>query len=108
MPSLTYQQFSNWLTSYGSAWEAKDVDDFTALFSADARYYKQPFGEPRRGRVEIANGFLKGVSSQRGIHFVADVQHIAGHRGTGTLEVLFRTGGHRCLGAGGWHPGGAI
>ena len=89
MSNLTYPQFNDWLTSYGSAWEAKDTDDFAALFSHQARYYWTPFDEPRRGRAEIATAFLKATSAQRGIHFVFDILHIDGHRGAAHWKCSF-------------------
>ena len=89
MPNITTKQFDHWLTSYGSAWEAKHADDFAAMFSAEARYYWTPFGEPRRGRAEIATAFAEGMATQRGIHFVFEILCINGNSGIAHWKCSF-------------------
>ncbi len=66
---MNHQAFDQWLKTYGAAWEAKDADAFTALFSDDVQYYWTPFEEPKRGRGGVAAAFNGAVANQRDIHF---------------------------------------
>lgn len=62
-----------WLEAYGKAWEEKDADSFTGLFSPDVLYYWTPFEEPKRGRDGLAQAFHAAVSRQRDIHFTSKI-----------------------------------
>ena len=66
---MDHHKFDDWLTRYGAAWEAKDADAFTALFSDDVHYYWTPFEEPKTGRDGVAAAFSNAVANQQDIHF---------------------------------------
>jgi ketosteroid isomerase-like protein len=60
--------FDRWLTAYGAAWEAKDTEAFTGLFTEDVRYHWTPF-QPIVGRAALAVAFEGAVSRQKEIAF---------------------------------------
>ena len=66
---MTAATMSNWIAALGKAWEARDAETFSALFTDEADYYWTPFEAPKRGRREIAGAFTDAVSTQRGIRF---------------------------------------
>ena len=43
---IGYAEAGTWLEGYGSAWETFDGDAWVALFTDDAEYHGDPFGEP--------------------------------------------------------------
>lgn len=70
---MTHESFDRWLSAYGAAWEAKDVETFVANFTDDARYYWTPFGAPKEGREGIAEAFSGAVANQRDIRFTYEI-----------------------------------
>jgi hypothetical protein len=71
--TLSEQQFTTWLCAYGKAWEARDANAFSSLFSEAALYYWTPFEEPKKGRDGVAAAFSAAVGKQRDIQFGARV-----------------------------------
>ena len=65
--------FERWLMRYGEAWEGKNVQAFSSLFSKDADYYWTPFEKPKCGPDEIGRAFQAAVESQTEISFAARV-----------------------------------
>ena len=49
----------SWLDAYARAWETYDPEAIGALFSEDAVYHYDPFGEPLRGRDAIVASWLE-------------------------------------------------
>lgn len=66
---MTRSEFDLWLAAYGRAWEQKDTDAFTRLFTSDIEYFWTPFSEPKRGRDGVAKAFEEAVSNQEDISF---------------------------------------
>jgi hypothetical protein len=50
---------TNWMSAYRQAWESNSPADIAALFTEDARYFKDPFTEPVIGRVAITKMWLQ-------------------------------------------------
>ena len=50
-----------WVNAYRKAWESNDPDDIRALFTEDAEYRTEPWGEPWRGHDEIIAGWLEAA-----------------------------------------------
>jgi hypothetical protein len=46
---MTSTDLTNWLKTYGQAWETRNPDAAAALFTEDAAYYETPFGSPLDG-----------------------------------------------------------
>ncbi len=78
MDKTTFQQ---WLDAYGRAWETRDPEAVTALFTPDALYRWTPFGEPKRGREGIARAWKEATSRQGQIQFRYEILTVTGNRG---------------------------
>jgi ketosteroid isomerase-like protein len=50
---------NEWMSGYRTAWESNDPADIARLFTADALYYNEPFGEPSRGREAIIQSWIE-------------------------------------------------
>lgn len=61
--------FDTWVDRYGRAWEKRDAQSFSDLFTTDARYYWTPFEEPKLGREGIARAFEAATDNQQDIRF---------------------------------------
>jgi hypothetical protein len=55
---MTHADVQDWLDRYVRAWETYDRTDIEALFSEDATYRYQPWGEPVSGRAAITDDWL--------------------------------------------------
>lgn len=52
------QRLSGWIDGYVRAWNSNDPADIGALFTEDARYHPEPFGQPWHGRQRIVREWL--------------------------------------------------
>jgi len=67
---MTYEDLHTWLDAYGRAWETRDAHAIGELFTEDARYQENPFGQPLRGRAAIREYWTKAVvQTQEQIRF---------------------------------------
>jgi nuclear transport factor 2 (NTF2) superfamily protein len=57
------------LTQYKEAWEARDADLAATLFTRDAHYWENPFGEAIVGREAIRAYWQAATDTQEDIHF---------------------------------------
>jgi ketosteroid isomerase-like protein len=64
-PSLV----KDFLAKYKKAWETRDADLAASLFTRDARYKENPFGEPIIGREAIHDYWKAATERQEDIHF---------------------------------------
>ena len=60
-PADTQDPTARWMAGYLEAWSSNDPDQVAALFTADAEYFTDPFGEPWRGRAGIIAGWLEAA-----------------------------------------------
>jgi hypothetical protein len=60
---------TEWLDAYGKAWESRDAEAASQLFTDDAVYQWGPFGKRLRGRVMIREAWAEAVESQQNIAF---------------------------------------
>ncbi len=67
------------LATYKEAWEARDPELAASLFTRDARYWENPFGEPIVGREGISTYWKSATDSQEDIHFVVLQFFLAGY-----------------------------
>jgi hypothetical protein len=58
-------ELSQWVTSYGQAWEVADEDLIVSLFTETATYRSSPFRDPYRGHVEIRAYWRASAAGQR-------------------------------------------
>jgi len=57
------------LGKYKKAWETRDADLAASLFTRDARYKENPFGDPIIGREAIHDYWAEATGRQEDIHF---------------------------------------
>lgn len=50
---------TSWMNGYLKAWDSNDPADIRAIFTEDAIYRTQPFGEPWRGHAQIVDGWIE-------------------------------------------------
>lgn len=58
-PPVTADRVQEWLDLYVAAWSSYDPVEIAALFTEDAAYRYDPFGEPLVGGAAIAADWLK-------------------------------------------------
>ena len=64
---------TEWLDAYGKAWEERDPQAASELFTEDAVYQWGPFGRKLRGRVMIREAWAEAVEEQDKIEFGYEV-----------------------------------
>ena len=94
---MNRRDFDRWLKAYGAAWEARDAEAFSVLFTDDVRYYWTPFGEPKTGRDGVAAAFSSAVANQRDIHFRYEILAVDAERCVARWQCSLSrpTTGHR-------------
>jgi len=60
---------NEFLEKYKRAWETRDADLAASLFTRDARYKENPFGEPIIGREAIHDYWAAATAGQDDIRF---------------------------------------
>ena len=69
-----------WVEAYENAWKTNEPDDIRALFTDDAAYFTQPWGEPWAGADAIVAGWL-GVRDEPGTYgFEWEIAGVDGDR----------------------------
>jgi ketosteroid isomerase-like protein len=69
---------ADWLDAYGTAWETFDGDAWVALFTDDAEYHGDPFGEPLIGHNALRSFMLESAETQRDVDFTVERHWVAG------------------------------
>ena len=94
-------RINDWLAAYRRAWTTDDPAEVARLFTRDALYFTEPFGEPHAGSDQIVDfwvgegdsripwSFESQVLAQEGDLYVvrALVTYPDGTRGDGPAEV---------------------
>jgi hypothetical protein len=65
--------FKSWLDAYGHAWESRNPEAATALFTEDGTYQVTPFLEPMRGRKAIYEYWCEVVRTEENITFAYEI-----------------------------------
>jgi len=66
---LSASDAKQFLKKYKQAWETRDADLAASLFTRDARYKENPFGEPIIGREAIHDYWAGATAQQEDIRF---------------------------------------
>jgi len=66
---LTAGTAQRFLAQYREAWESRDPDLASNLFTRDAHYWENPFGPPIVGREAIRAYWKAATEKQEDIHF---------------------------------------
>ena len=64
---------TEWLDAYGRAWEERDPEAASQLFSEDAIYQWGPFGKKLRGRPLIREAWAEATETQDNVEFRYEV-----------------------------------
>jgi hypothetical protein len=64
-PVLDERSFARWLHSFRRGREDRDADALGEMFTADARYYVDPFSEPEVGSESVVVALIGDVASSR-------------------------------------------
>jgi hypothetical protein len=60
---------TSWMNGYLKAWQSSKPDDIRAIFTEDAEYRTQPYGEPWRGHDEIVDGWVEAGDAPESYRF---------------------------------------
>lgn len=71
------QALMDWLSRYEHAWESRDPEAASRIFTEDALYYETPYAEPFRGRQGIADYWAGVTADQRDVDFTSEVIAVA-------------------------------
>jgi ketosteroid isomerase-like protein len=66
------------LERYGQAWETFDGDAWVDLFTEDAEYHGDPFGEPLVGHNALRAYLLEQARTQRDVDFTVERHWVSG------------------------------
>lgn len=66
------------LEAYGHGWEAFDGDAWVAIFTEEAEYHEDPFGEPLVGHNALRAYLLDAAASQRDVEFTVERHWVSG------------------------------
>jgi SnoaL-like domain len=69
LASLQASDVKEFLAKYKKAWETRDADLAAGLFTRDARYKENPFGQPIVSREAIHDYWKAATERQEDIHF---------------------------------------
>jgi hypothetical protein len=73
-------QIDDWAELYARAWEEADDEAAGALFTEDATYRSDPFGDPHRGRDAIRSYWREVTASQSNVTVVVGRPVVEGRR----------------------------
>lgn len=86
---MDHQEFDNWLSDYGKAWESKDADAFGKLFAEQACYRWTPFSESLGGRENIVKAIREAITTQSEISFHYEILGLYKTLGTAHWSCTF-------------------
>jgi uncharacterized protein (TIGR02246 family) len=91
------ETLASWLHRYEQAWESRDAEAASSIFTENALYYETPYAEPFRGREGIADYWARVTEDQRDVDFDAEVIAVKDDVGVAHWNAKFTntsTGGH--------------
>ncbi|MGZ8748651.1 MAG: nuclear transport factor 2 family protein [Mycobacterium sp.] len=90
MAATALARFTDWLTRYGDAWEARDPDRLVELYTSGATYLPTPFSELVRGRRAIVRHFAAAFENWPEASFAAQVLGVGDTYGVAHWRVASR------------------
>jgi ketosteroid isomerase-like protein len=75
---IDYAAGGELLERYKQAWETFDGDAWVALFTEDAEYHEDPFGEPLVGHNALRAFMLGEARAQRDVDFTVERHWVSG------------------------------
>jgi len=86
---IDYAAAGDMLDAYGRAWEAFDGDAWVAIFTDEAEYHEDPFGEPIVGQNALRAYLLDASTSQRDVEFTVERHWVSGNTVLAAWHVTF-------------------
>lgn len=86
---LTVAGLTGWLEAYGEAWESRDADKASRLFSEGSIYQVSPYEQPHTGREGIHVYWSEVTKDQRNVDFEFQVLSVAGYTGIAHWSAEF-------------------
>ncbi|TXK19803.1 nuclear transport factor 2 family protein [Homoserinibacter sp. GY 40078] len=71
-------EVARWMAGYRTAWESNEPDEIRALFTPDAEYRYEPFGEPVVGVEAIVASWLESADKPGETEFSWELAGIDG------------------------------
>ena len=75
---IDYATGGELLDAYGRAWSTFDGDAWVAIFTEDAEYHGDPFGEPLVGHNALRAFLLESAEAQRDVDFTVERHWVSG------------------------------
>ena len=75
---IDYAAAGDLLAAYGRALEGFDGDAWVALFTDDAEYHENPFGEPLVGHNALRAFMLESAKTQQDVDFTVERHWVSG------------------------------
>jgi ketosteroid isomerase-like protein len=75
---IDYAAGGELLEAYGRAWAMFDGDAWVAIFTEDAEYHGDPFGEPLVGHNALRAFLLESAEAQRDVDFTVERHWVSG------------------------------
>jgi hypothetical protein len=89
MKTLTIDQFTKWMDTYGKASREDDPQTSADLFSLDAKYYESPFDEPMIGREAIYHYWNKGAQTLKDKESMYEILSVKNNLGIARWQSQF-------------------
>ncbi len=86
---IDYAAAGTLLDAYARAWEAFDGDAWVAIFTDEAEYHEDPFGEPLVGHNALRAFLLDASASQRDVEFTVERHWVSGDTILAAWHVAF-------------------
>ena len=99
---IDYATGGQLLDAYGRAWAAFDGEAWVAIFTEDAEYHGDPFGEPLVGHNALRAFLLESAEAQRDVDFTVERHWVSGSTVLAAWHASWtrRTDGGRARAAG--------
>jgi ketosteroid isomerase-like protein len=88
---IDYAGGGDLLEAFGRAWETFDGDGWVALFTEDAEYHGDPFGEPLVGHNALRAFLLGSAEAQRDVDFTVERHWVSGETVLAAWHVTYAT-----------------
>ena len=75
---MDYATGGELLDAYGRAWSTFDGEAWVAIFTDDAEYHGDPFGEPLVGHNALRAFLLESAEAQRDVDFTVERHWVSG------------------------------
>lgn len=88
--ALSRAALTDWLARYRTAWETRDPDAASKLFTENATYREKPFDAPKAGRSGVREYWAQVTADQRDVQFTSDAIAVHGNTGVAHWHAKFK------------------